>query len=53
MCIRDRYLYFVLGPGGRHRFSRNEAEHQVAVAEYRKLQRVQQQMLHTQLINRK
>jgi len=50
---QTEYLYFVLGPGGRHRFSRTEAEHQVAVAEYRKLQRAQQQMLHTQLINRK
>ena len=47
------YLYFVLGAGGRHRFSRTEAEHQLAVAEYRKLQKAQRQMLHTQYTNKK
>ncbi len=47
------YIYFVLGAGGRHRFSRTEAEHQVAVAEYRKLQQTQRQTLHTQDINKK
>ncbi|MGQ9898138.1 MAG: endolytic transglycosylase MltG [Acidobacteriota bacterium] len=50
---RTEYLYFVLGAGGCHRFSRSEAEHQVAVAEYRKLQRIQRQTLHTQHINKK
>ncbi len=33
------YLYFVLGPGGKHRFSATMAEHEIAVAEYRKMQR--------------
>lgn len=33
------YLFFVLGPGGRHRFSSTAAEHEIAVAEYRKMQR--------------
>ncbi|MFQ3582455.1 MAG: endolytic transglycosylase MltG [Chloracidobacterium sp.] len=47
------YFYFVLSAGGRHRFSRNETEHQAAVAEYRKLQQVQRQSLHTQDINKK
>ncbi|MCS7078558.1 MAG: endolytic transglycosylase MltG [Chloracidobacterium sp.] len=47
------YLYFVLGMGGRHRFSRTEAEHQIAVADYRRLQQAQRQTLHTQYINKK
>ncbi|OYT70479.1 MAG: aminodeoxychorismate lyase [Chloracidobacterium sp. CP2_5A] len=46
------YIYFVLSAGGRHRFSRTEAEHQVAVAEYRKLQQTQRQTLHTQDIKK-
>lgn len=47
------YLYFVLGAGGRHRFSRTETEHQLAVAEYRKLQQGKRRTLHTQYINKK
>ncbi|MBX7221117.1 MAG: endolytic transglycosylase MltG [Blastocatellia bacterium] len=31
------YLFFVLGEGGKHRFSRTQAEHETAVAEYRRL----------------
>jgi UPF0755 protein len=38
------YLYFVVnGTGGRHKFSRTAAEHDLAVAEYRRQQREQQQ----------
>lgn len=33
------YLFFVLGQGGRHKFSSTAAEHEIAVAEYRKMQR--------------
>jgi UPF0755 protein len=33
------YIYFVLGEGGKHRFSRTDAEHQAAVADYRRMQR--------------
>ena len=31
------YLYYVLSTGGKHKFSRTAAEHEVAVAEYRRL----------------
>ncbi|HMW00031.1 MAG TPA: endolytic transglycosylase MltG [Acidobacteriota bacterium] len=34
----SEYIYFVLNEGGKHRFSRTDAEHAAAVAEYRRLQ---------------